>query len=76
MTKLNYFMVLWFVLWSILEMADLETPNNRATSATGIPNSFTNRSALVAYCLAGSPTVVWASGPSQRLTDSAKGCRF
>ena len=29
-------------------MADVETPNNRATSANDIPNSFTNRSAISA----------------------------
>ena len=27
-------------------MADVETPNNRATPAKNIPNSFTNRSAI------------------------------
>jgi hypothetical protein len=42
-TELKYFLP-WLLLCKILEMADVETPNNRATSANDIPNSFTNRS--------------------------------
>ncbi len=34
------------VLCNILEMADVETPNNRATSTRDLPDSFTDRSAM------------------------------
>ncbi len=37
----NYSLLPWLLLCNILEMADVETPNNRATSANDIPNSFT-----------------------------------
>jgi hypothetical protein len=41
--KLNYSLLFWAILCNVLEMADVETPNNRATPANDIPNSFTNR---------------------------------
>jgi hypothetical protein len=44
-TGLNYSLLPWFLLCNILEMADVETLNNRATSGNDIPNSFINRSA-------------------------------
>jgi hypothetical protein len=46
LTELNYLLRSWAILCKILEMADVETPNNRATSANDIPNSLTNRSAV------------------------------
>jgi hypothetical protein len=46
LTELNYSMPPWAIPFRIFEMADVGTPNNRATSAKDIPNSFTNRSAI------------------------------
>jgi hypothetical protein len=46
LAKLNYAIFFWVVLCNILEMADVETPNNPATSANDTPNSFANRSAI------------------------------
>jgi hypothetical protein len=46
LTELNYSLLSSAILCKILEMSDVETPNNRATSANDIPNSFTNRSAV------------------------------
>ena len=46
LTELNYSLLFWVILYKILEMADVGTPNNRATPAKDIPNSFTNRSAI------------------------------
>ena len=45
-TGLNYSLLPWFLLCKILEMADVETLNNRATPAKNIPNSLINRSAV------------------------------
>jgi hypothetical protein len=45
LTELNYSLLSWAILCNILEMADVETLNNRATSGNDIPNSFINRSA-------------------------------
>ena len=42
-TGLNYSLLPWFLLCKILGMADVETPNNRATFGNDIPNSFINR---------------------------------
>ena len=39
-TELNYSLLSWAVPCKILEMAGVETPSNRATSANDIPNSF------------------------------------
>ena len=41
LTELNYSMLSWAILCNILEMADVETPNNRATSANDIPDFLT-----------------------------------
>ena len=46
LTELNYSLLSIIILCNILEMADVETPNNRATPARPISNSFTNRSAV------------------------------
>jgi len=46
LAELNYLLLSWAILCKILEMADVGTPNNRATPAKDIPNSFTNRSAI------------------------------
>jgi hypothetical protein len=46
LTELNYLLFSWATLCKILEMADVETPNNRAASAKDIPDSLTNRSAI------------------------------
>ena len=46
LTELNYSIFFWVVLCNILEMADVETPNDRATPAKDIPNSLINRSAI------------------------------
>ena len=46
LTELNYSLLSCAILCRILEMADVETPNSRATSANDIPDSFTNRSAV------------------------------
>ena len=48
LTELNYSLLSWAVLCKILEMADVETLNNRATSGNDIPNSFINRLATSA----------------------------
>ena len=45
-TGFNQSLLHWLLLCSILEMADAETPNNYATPANDIPNSFINRSAV------------------------------
>jgi hypothetical protein len=46
LAELNYSLFFWVILCNILEMADVETPNNHATSANDIPNFFINRSAI------------------------------
>jgi len=46
LTELNDLLLSWAVLRKILKMADVETPNNRATSAKDFPNSFINRSGI------------------------------
>jgi hypothetical protein len=43
---LNSSLLSWAILCKILEMAEVEIPNNRTASAKDIPNSFTNRSAI------------------------------
>jgi hypothetical protein len=45
-TELNYLLLSCAILCEILEIADVETPNNRASSANDIPDSLTNRSAV------------------------------
>jgi hypothetical protein len=45
-TEVNYSLLSWAILFRILEMADVETPNNLATPAKGIANSFINCSAI------------------------------
>ena len=39
--ELNYPLLPWLLPCKILEMADVEMPNNRATSVKDIPYSFT-----------------------------------
>ena len=46
LTELNYSLLSWVILFNILEMADVETADNFATSVKGILNSFANRSAI------------------------------
>jgi hypothetical protein len=46
LTELNYSLLSCAILCKILEMTDVETPNNRATSAKDIPNPFINRSSI------------------------------
>lgn len=46
LTALNYSLLSWAIVCNILEMAEMETPNNRVTFAKDIPNSFTNRSPI------------------------------
>ena len=48
MTELNYTLLSSAILCKILESADVETPNNRATAANDFSNSFINRSASLA----------------------------
>jgi len=47
-TELNYSMLSWAILCNILQLADVQAPNNRAASAKDIPHSLTNRSAISA----------------------------
>lgn len=46
LAELNYSMPFWAFLFKILEMADVETPNNRGAPANEILNSLINRSAI------------------------------
>jgi hypothetical protein len=46
LTELNYSLLPWLLLCNILEMADMDTPNNRATSANDILISFIVRSII------------------------------
>jgi hypothetical protein len=41
LTDMNYSLLPWLLLRKSLEMANVETPSNRATSANNIPDSFT-----------------------------------
>jgi hypothetical protein len=46
LTELNYSLFSCAILRKIPEVADVETPNNRATSTNDIPKSFINRSVI------------------------------
>jgi hypothetical protein len=43
-TDLNYSLLSWAILYKISEMADAETPDNRAGSVNDIPDSLVNQS--------------------------------
>ena len=45
-TELNYSLLPWLLLYKILEMAGVETPNTRATPTKDIRSSFINPSAI------------------------------